>query len=239
MIKIMFILVSVICVVILASVFLALRVPQLNIASHLSENEKLDALDKWFELVHKKEKFNGSVLLSKKGRVVFSKSYGLDAAETPTQLTEHSSFNLASVSKQFTAMGIVILNHQSKLNYQDKLSDHIPELSYYKDITIRNLLHHTSGLPDYMYLAGKKRNDSDVFSTAEMISLYNKDTPKLNFKSGSKFQYSNAGYVLLAEIIARASGVSFQKFMATHVFKPLKRRYKVRSLSDNASVPVG
>lgn len=222
MINKMFILVSVICVVILVSVFLALRVPQLNIASHLSVNEKLNALDEWLELIHAKEKFNGSVLLSKKGQVVFSKSYGLDTAESPGQLTEHSSFNLASVSKQFTAMGIVILNQQSKLKFQDKLSDHIPELSFYKDITILHLLHHTSGLPDYMHLAEKNRSDSDVFTTSEMISLYNKNTPKLNFKSGSKFQYSNAGYVLLAEIIARVSGISFQDFMAKHIFKPLK-----------------
>ncbi len=89
-------------------------------------------MDDWFKLIHKRKKFNGVVLLSKQGKVIFSKSYGLDGAEIPNQLTDHSSFNLASVSKQFTAMGGVILNDQSKLNYQDKVSDYIPELSYYK-----------------------------------------------------------------------------------------------------------
>ena len=221
MIKKMIIFVAVISVVVLVAIFQALRLPQLNIASHFSANEKLRALDEWLELIHTKEKFNGVVLLSKKGNIVFSKSYGLDSAENANQLTEHSSFNLASVSKQFTAMGVVILNHQSKINYQDKLSDHIPEFAFYKDITIRHLLHHTSGLPDYMRLAGKNRDDSDVLTTAEMISLYSDNKPKLNFKPGSKFQYSNAGYVLLAEIIARVSGHSFQDFMATHIFKPL------------------
>ena len=204
--------------------FFALRIPALEIDAQSSEKEKLLALGKWFHRIHETGKFNGTALLSKNGKVIFSKSYGYGGVEALKPLTEHSSFNLASVSKQFTAMGIVLLHNQSKLKYTDKLFEHIPELAFYNDITIQHLLHHTSGLPDYMKLAAKHGNDGDVFATSEMVSLYQKHKPKQNFKPGSKFQYSNAGYVLLAEIIKRVSGTSFQTFMSSNIFSPLNMK---------------
>jgi CubicO group peptidase (beta-lactamase class C family) len=211
----------------LITVIWRVRIPSLSIPLNAATDKKLDALNKWLDHVYAKNKFNGTILLSKGGKVIFSRSYGVDSAEGTNQLTEYSSFNLASASKQFTAMGIVILNHQSKIAYEDKLADYIPELAFYGDITISQLLHHTSGLPDYMRLAGKTlngkaREDSTPFTTAEMISLFGEHKPNLSFKPGSKFRYSNTGYVLLAEVIQRVSGQSFQGFMATHVFEPLK-----------------
>jgi len=214
----------IIFIIISVAVFLKLRIPRLGIPDNTSETNKLKILDEWLELLHKKEKFNGAVLLSQQGKVLFSKAYGYDCAEPPKPLTERSSFNLASVSKQFTAMGIVLLKEQKKLKYSDKVSDYIPELLCYKDVTILQLLHHTSGLPDYMFLAGKYLNKSETFITSEMISLYQTYHPDLNFKSGTKFQYSNAGYVLLAELIERISANSFQEFMASHIFKPLNMK---------------
>lgn len=207
--------------VILVITFIALRIPTLEIDVQNSEKEKLLALEKWLKHIHEMGKFNGTVLLSRKGEVIFSKSYGYESIESLTPLTENSSFNLASVSKQFTAMGVVILNSQSKLKYSDKISHYLPELSYYTDITIQHLLHHTSGLPDYLQLAGKYSDTTAIFTIPDMISLYQKHHPRLNFEPGSKFQYSNAGYVLLAEIIARVSGTSFQNFMSLNIFKPL------------------
>lgn len=221
MIKNMIVLVITIFVTALILIFQALRIPHLDIPAHASRSEKLLVLDEWFKLLHNKGKFNGAVLLSKEGLVLFLKSYGSNGTKISNQLNNHSSFNLASVSKQFTAMGIVILKDQSKLNYQNKVSDYIPELSFYEDITIQHLLHHTSGLPDYMKLAVKYKSNADVFTTSEMISLYQKHQPQLNFQPGKKFQYSNTGYVLLAEIIARVSGRSFDQFMAENIFIPL------------------
>lgn len=204
--------------------FFALCIPVLEINSQSSEKEKLLALEKWLYRIHKSGKFNGTVLLSKNGKVTFSKSYGYDGAEASNSLTEHSSFNLASVSKQFTAMGIVLLHNQSKLKYTDELSEHIPELAYYNDITIQHLLNHTSGLSDYMQLAAKHGNDGDIFTVTEMISLYQSHHPNLNFEPSSRFQYSNTGYVLLAEIIERVSGTSFQTFMSSNIFSPLNMK---------------
>lgn len=211
-------------IIILVITFLKLRIPLLEPVTQAAESEKLHALDKWLESVYEIDKFNGTVLLSKKGNVIFSKSYGNDGAESLNPLTEHSSYNLASVSKQFTAMGIVILKSKSKINYHDKVSAYIPELSYYKDVTIQQLLNHTSGLPDYMQLAGKHGDKNDIFTTSEMLLLYQKYHPGLKFMPGSKFEYSNAGYVLLAEIIERVSGASFQNFMVSNIFKPLNMK---------------
>lgn len=204
--------------------FFAVRIPALEINTQSSEKEKLLALEKWLYRIHKSGKFNGTVLLSKNGKVTFSKSYGYDSAESLNPLTEHSSYNLASVSKQFTAIGVVLLHNQSKLKYTDKLSEHIPELAFYNDITIQHLLYHTSGLPDYMQLAAKHGNDGDIFTTTDMISLYQIHHPNLNFEPGSRFQYSNAGYVLLAEIIERVSDISFQTFMSSNIFNPLNMK---------------
>jgi len=228
-----FIAISLIVIILVA--FLLIRIPALVIQAQADEDEKLRNLDGWLERIHKSDKFNGTVLLSKNGDVIFSKSYGHDGSDTRNLLTEHSSFNLASVSKQFTAMGIMILHSKSKLDYNDKVSEYIPELSYYKDITIQHLLHHTSGLPDYMKLAGTHDNREGVFTTSKMISLYKKPHLSLNFEPGTKFQYSNAGYVLLAEIIERVSGASFQSFMSAHIFKPLNMNdtQVFNLLSDN------
>lgn len=211
-------------IVFLVMAFIALRIPTLEIDSQSSEKEKLFALDKWLKHIHEIGKFNGTVLLSRHGEVIFSESLGYEGLETLNPLTEHSSFNLASVSKQFTAMGIVLLHKQSKLKYNDKLSQYIPELAYYENISIQHLLHHTSGLPDYMQLVAKHSNEDDIFTTSKMVSLYQKHHPSLNFEPGAKFQYSNAGYVLLAEIIERVSGTSFQSFMSSNIFNPLNMK---------------
>jgi len=210
--------------ILLAVTFFALRIPCLEVDAQSSKKGKLLALEKWLYRIHKSGKFNGTVLLSKNGEVIFSESYGYDSVEAVNPLTEHSSFNLASVSKQFTAMGIMLLHKHSKLKYSDKLSEHIPELAYYKDITIQHLLHHTSGLPDYMQLVARHRNEADIFTTPEMVALYQREQPRLNFEPGSKFQYSNTGYVLLSEIIERVSGESFQSFMSSNIFKLLNMK---------------
>jgi len=204
--------------------FFALRLPALKIPTHATSSEKLAHLDSWFQILYKKEKFNGSVLLSQKGKVVFSKSYGYAGVENLQKLDEHSSFNLASVSKQFTAMAIVLLHEQSKLGYDDRLSKFVPEMAQYEDVTIKDLLHHTSGLPEYLYVVAKYLGTKELVTAEEILVLYKKHKPKRNFKAGEKFLYSNIGYVLLAKIVERVSGVSFDKFIQTHIFEALNMK---------------
>ncbi len=211
----------VIFALVLIAVFAALRLPALKIKPGLSQAQKLASLDRWLARAHAAHKFNGVVLLARQGEVIFNDAYGDDAASPPHPLDEHASFNLASVSKQFTAAGILLLCQQKRLSVQDKLSQHIPELDFYDDIRVEQLLQHTSGLPDYMALVLKKRKRQDTLSSAELIELFCQHKPPLRFRPGRKFQYSNTGYVLLAEIIARVSGSSFEEFMARHIFEPL------------------
>lgn len=216
----LFVLAALIVASILA-VFLALRIPSLDLSEASSQIEKLETIDSWLAQLNQSGKFNGAVLLAKGGDVVFEKYYGLNGADTTERIDSLSSFNLASVSKQFTAMGVVILKNKSLLDYDDEISKYIPELEFYKGVTIKNLLHHTSAIPDYMRLVMKHRAGEELLTVSEVINLYKKEKPKLRFSPGEKFEYSNTGYVLLSEIIERVSSQKFSEFMAENVFSPL------------------
>lgn len=209
-------------VIILIATYLTLRISAINIDEESTQNDKLNTLERWFDDIHQRNKFNGTVLLAQGEKIVFSKSYGSNFTKEPYPLTQHSSYNLASVSKQFTAMGIVILKQQNKLTYDDKITAYIPELSMYDDMTIEQLLHHTSGIPDYMHLINKYHKGTDIITIQEIISIYQQYLPNPNFEPGSKFQYSNTGYILLAEIIQRVSGMHFETFMSENIFRSLE-----------------
>lgn len=199
----------------------ALSIPPITIPENTTKTDTLEALDVWLEELNANEKFNGSVLLTKGEEIIFNKSYGYEDIKETRLMSEKSAFNLASVSKQFTAMGIVLLKYRNKIGYEDSLIKHIPELMHYEGITIQQLLHHTSGIPDYISLANKYWREPDVLKASDMISLLQTRKPPLRFSSGSKFEYSNTGYVLLAEVIERVSGQSFSQFMSDNIFQPL------------------
>ena len=182
-------------------------------------------LDSLFTALHAQKKFNGNVLVAEKGKSIFEKSYGLADEESQRQLNVQSTFELASVSKQFTAMGIVLLQKAGKLNYDDKISKYIPELAFYDKITVRNLLNHTSGLPDYMDLFEKKWDKSKFAVNDDMIRELAKYKPALEFEPGQQFEYSNTGYALLASIIERVSGKSYGDFLSQNIFKPLGMKH--------------
>ncbi|MEM7259364.1 MAG: serine hydrolase domain-containing protein [Pseudomonadota bacterium] len=197
------------------------RLPALRLGGVSPREQKLQALQQWLQKVHDAGKFNGVVLLCWRGNTVFSGSYGDDAADSPNPLSLQSAFNLASVSKQFTAFCILLLEHRGQLSIDDTLECHLPELAGYRSVTVRHLLQHTAGLPDYMQLARKAGFSNPVFTIADMIQLLVRQMPASGFRAGDKFRYSNTGYVLLAEIVSRVSGRSFTEFCATELFRPL------------------
>jgi CubicO group peptidase (beta-lactamase class C family) len=135
---------------------------ELKIPADADLNQKIELINEWLEKLHNEGKFNGAVLVAKEGKILFDKTYGYTNVERKTRLTNQSSFDLASVSKQFTAMTIMILVEQGKLNYDDPINKYLPELNY-PDITIRHLLHHTSGLEDFEYLADEYYNENKSF----------------------------------------------------------------------------
>lgn len=187
-------------------------------------SEKYKEIDSLFQEMHDNDNFNGNVLISKKGKIIFKKSFGF-AKYGKEPLTDNSIFNLASITKQFTAATIVLLERENKLTFEDDFRLYIPELNFYPKITIRNLLNHTSGLYDYMKLTDSliiQKDDKRLLNNNIVIDLYKKAKPKLNFLPNEKYEYSNTGYLLLATIIERISNKSYSSFLKNNIFKPLK-----------------
>jgi CubicO group peptidase (beta-lactamase class C family) len=163
-----------------------------------------------------------AVAVVKDGKVVFSKGYGSANLEHRLPVTPKTVFQIGSVSKQFTAFATYLLEKQGKISLEDDLRKYIPELpDYGKTIRIRHLLAHTSGVKDQsalLTLAGWRMDD--VTTTPQVLRLLSRQK-ELNFEPGTQFLYSNSGYLLLAEIIRRASGRSFAEYTRKNIFEPL------------------
>jgi CubicO group peptidase (beta-lactamase class C family) len=184
--------------------------------------EQIEKIDSLFIPWNMPDHPGGSVLISKNGKTIFSKAYGLASLEYNIPNTENTLFNIGSVSKQFTAMGIVLLEQQSKLSFDDDLRKYIPELANYdKIITIRHLLHHTSGVRDLHGLLGLAGWRPADLETNEDVYRIFKNQKDLNFNPGDEFSYSNTGYIFLAKIIENVSGVGFEQWMKQNIFEPL------------------
>ena len=157
-----------------------------------------------------------SVGVVEEGKLVFAKSYGLANLEEQTAATPRTNYRLASVTKQFTAMAIMILAERGKLSYDDSISTFFPALP--SSITIRHLLTHTSGLLDYEDLIpeGTTRPllDRDVL---DILARQN----ETYFPAGTRYRYSNSGYAVLALVVERRSGLSFAEFLRANLFVPL------------------
>jgi CubicO group peptidase (beta-lactamase class C family) len=186
--------------------------------------DRLLKIDSFLNATYAAKKINGNFLIAEKGNIIFSGSYGFANEEKKELLNENSVFELASCSKQFTAMAIMILKEKGKLNLEDNIQKYIPELSNYKGITIKNLLNHTGGLPDYMAQMDSLFDKSKIATNKDIVSMFSKHKPKIVFEPNAKYEYSNTGYALLATIIEKASGVSYAKYLSAAIFKPLKMK---------------
>lgn len=180
--------------------------------------------------------FNGNVLVAENGKIIFQKSYGYADFDSQRMLNDSSVFELASVSKQFTATAILILKDQGKLNLTDSLRRYFPELPY-SNITLWHMLTHTSGLPDYESAMNEKWDRSKVAFNNDMIAFLAKEKPAVSFSPGTKWEYSNTAYAILASVVEKVSGQIFSDFLKQNVFQPLNmthtRIYNTRrSLKD-------
>ena len=193
--------------------------------SGFSQQERIDSL-----FVAQKD-FSGVVLIADKGKAVYQKAFGYREFENQIPLQASDIFELASVSKQFTAMIIMMLKEKRLLNYDDSVSKYlqIP----YKGMTIRNLLTHTSGLPDYQDIMDKYWNKSKVAGNPDCIEYLNKYALPKHFEPGEKYEYSNTGYLLLASIAEKASGKDFIELCRKWIFKKLKMKSTdIRTLEE-------
>ncbi len=210
----------VVVAVIGAILFWKTRHPQLTVDPGLAFSQKVTALTVWHKKLCAKRLYNGTILIAREGEVLFHKNCGKRDIEGKEPITDRSAFNLASVSKQFTAMGILLLADRQRLDIDDLLTKWIPELDA-PSVTIRHLLHHTAGLADYMDLAELHWDTNRTLTFSDLLSLFQRREPTRSFPPGEKFEYSNTGYVLLALIVERASGIPHDEFMREHIFRPL------------------
>lgn len=164
--------------------------------------------------------FNGNVLVAKSGSIIYQKSFGYKDYFSGEELDTNSVFYMASVSKQFTAMGILILTEQKKISLDDTLRNFFPQLPYY-NITIRQMLTHTSGLPKYEVEMPKKWDHKKIAFNNDLIAFFANEKIPPRFLPGKKWEYSNTAYILLASIIEKVSGQTFADFMEENIFKPL------------------
>jgi CubicO group peptidase (beta-lactamase class C family) len=164
----------------------------------------------------------------KEGRTLFEKGYGVRDLRTNAKIDPPTNFRLASFTKQFTAMAVMLLVRDGKLRYDETLVGIFPDFpAYGKTITIRNLLNHTGGLPDYEDLMeATDKSKGPVWSPAhqiqddEVLALLKKET-KGKFAPGTSWSYSNSGYVALGIIVAKVSGRSYGDFLRARIFAPL------------------
>ena len=226
-------------------------ISNLKIKTDMKPEDAIEKIDQWLENLSLKKKFNGAILVAINGKTVLMKTYGFSDFERTKQLTSKSSFRLASVSKQFTAMAIMILKEQGKLHFDDPVKNYLNKFPY-ADVTIRHFLTHTSGVPDYENLVLQLDNKSStkyfyrtgqskenityegepslykehhyILSMEDVLKLVIENREKRKFMAGEKFKYSNTGYVLLALIVEKISGQTFESFMDQEIFIPLSMK---------------
>ncbi len=186
-----------------------------------------EQIDRIFAGLESAQAPGAAVLVLESGRVLFERAYGVSDLRSLRTIDAHTNFRLASCTKQFTAMAIMLLVHDGKLHYENRLTDIFPDFPEYgKSITIRNLLNHTSGLLDYEDLmaqppAGTPAEKMPQIKDAGVLEILKRqETTK--FPPGAKWDYSNSGYAVLAMVVEKISGQPFGDFLHDRIFAPLK-----------------
>jgi CubicO group peptidase (beta-lactamase class C family) len=191
--------------------------------STAASSKKQQTLDSLFIERSSLQTPGAAIAVVKDGQIVYKKGYGAANLEYNIPNNPSTVFHIASLSKQFTAFSILLLAKDGRLSLDDDIRRHLPEMSgFSKAITIKDLLYHTSGLREWIYLLGLSgHNLSDMVTQKEIINTLSHQND-LNFEPGSAFSYVNSGYNVLGEIVARVSGQSFAEFARLNIFIPLK-----------------
>ena len=206
-----------------ASRILAFSVAFAFVAALLAADETTDKVDKLFASWDKTTSPGATLAVIRDGRIIYKRGYGMAKIEDGIVMTPDKIFDIGSCSKQFTATCIVMLVRDGKISLDDNVRKYLPELpDYGTPITVRHLLHHTSGLRDYnalLELAGF-RGDSDCPTVEEALKVICLQK-KLNYAPGAEYSYTNTGFFLLSQIVERVSGKSLNAFAQERIFKPL------------------
>ena len=174
-------------------------------------------LDKYLSYCYENGFFNGNICVMQNDNILYENAFGFADFKTKEKLTTEYAFYLASVSKQFTTMAVMILKERGSLDYNNSLSEYFPQFPQYAErVKIKNLMSHTSGIGDHFELGAYK---PDLTNADVLDLLINQDS--LNFEPGSKYQYSNGAFVLLALIVEKVSGMPYHIFIKENIFNPL------------------
>ena len=185
------------------------------------EKDESHNIDSFFHSLSRNARFNGNVLVAHNGKILYHASFGVADYKTKAELTDSSEFQLGSVSKQFTAVAVMMLKEQGKLDYDDSIQRFFPDFPY-RGVTVGMLLAHRSGLPNYIYLCGNVCTDqSTLMDNMQVVDMLIKYHPPKYFPPNHKFEYSNTNYCVLAAIVEKVSGVSFAEFLRYKIFMPL------------------
>lgn len=192
----------------------------INLEPDTTASTSFGKISDFFRRQGKLGKFNGVVLFAEKGKVIYKEAFGFADFKSKTKLNIDSKFQLASVSKTFTATAIAILHQRNEISYYDKIQKYIPDFPY-EGITISMLLSHRSGLSNYMYFTDNLLSDvhkKKSISNKDVIDLIKKYKPKPNYPPDKKYNYSNTNYILLASIIEVITGKKYEDFLKEEIF---------------------
>jgi len=185
----------------------------------ITVSAKYDAVDRYVQDTLKERNIPGAVVaVIKDGKIVKMQGYGLASVEFGVPVTTKTVFEIGSVTKQITAAAIMLLVEDGRVSLDEKLSVYIPNTpSQWKDVTVRHLLNHTSGIPSYSVLGGFEL--SLRMTREDFVKKFN--DLKLDFEPGTRYAYNNSGYNLLGYIVESQSGMSYWKFLDERIYKPL------------------
>ena len=212
------------------------------IAEYLSPSEAAMRLDEYFGQ-KSQYGFSGTVLFAEDGQISFSHAYGFSNLKSRDSLTIESAFQLASVSKPITALAVLKLYQNSLIILDNPVQKYLPEFPY-NGISIRMLLNHRSGLPNYMYFADEYWPDRELAVTnRDILEMMVKHQPKPYYPPDKRYNYSNTNYAVLALIVEEVSGMPFEVYVKLNIFLPLDMSnsliYNKRAYPDNFNRVIG
>ena len=189
---------------------------------YAEDNSTSKGIDSFFKNRYKLGAFSGTVLYSAHDTIYYKEAFGFANRKTKDSLTINSKFQLASISKTLTAFGIMVLEKAGKISFQDSIRNFFPDFPY-ENITIHQLLVHRSGLPNYMYVADELWQDkvNTTLNNCDVVDIFIGNEPKRYLIPGTRYNYSNSNYAILASIIEVVSNKSYAEYMKDEVFDPI------------------
>lgn len=184
------------------------------------DSTKYQQIDKILQKAYKTGRFNGHVLYAENGKILYNSTFGYEDFRTKKPLTDTSVFQLASTSKPFTAIAILKLHQEKRIDINQPVVFYLPDFPY-KNVTLKHLLQHRSGLPNYLHLVHKNWDYRKPLTNNDLSFLIKKTKARLQFNPDSRFQYCNTNYAYLASVVEKVSKQDFRDFMKSEIFDPI------------------